>query len=360
MRALTFIVPGSLDTLTGGYGYDRRLVEGLRRAGRAVDVIELHGSFPYPAAAALEDAARALAAIPGDATVVIDGLACGAMPEQIEREAARLRIVALVHHPLAAESGLDPAVAAKFEAQERRALGGARLVVVTSPATAASLSGYGVSGDRVRVVEPGTDRAPLARGSRTAVVNLLCVATLIARKGHEILVRALAAVPHQQWQLACVGSLDRDPETVARLRDVLAACRLQSRVSLCGEMDGERLGAQFDKADLFVLPTLYEGYGMVVAEAIARGLPVISTPTGAIAALIGSGPPIAEGTSLGKGGLLVRPNDVPALTDALTLALGDPALRSRLAEGARRERDRLPTWEDAVRGMAEAIEGVQR
>src|SRR5262245_26083252 len=211
MSALTFIVPGSLDTLTGGYGYDRRIVRGLRAAGWTVEVVELPGSFPYPTADALDDAARALASIPSDATVVIDGLACGAMPEQVEREAARLRIVALVHHPLAAETGLDQAVAEQLEAQERRALGGVRLVVVTSRATAAALAHYDVAGNRLRVVEPGTDQAPLARGSGTAVINLLCVAALVARKGHEILLRALAAVPQQHpWHLACVGSLDRD------------------------------------------------------------------------------------------------------------------------------------------------------
>jgi glycosyltransferase involved in cell wall biosynthesis len=360
MGALTFIVPGSLDTLTGGYAYDRRIVRGLREVGWTVDVRELHDSFPYPTAAALEESARALARIPSGATVVIDGLACGAMPAQVEREAARLRIVALVHHPLAAESGLDPSVARQLEAQERRALAAARLVIVTSPATADALARYGVAGDRLRVVEPGTDRAPLSRGSGTAVVNLLCVATLIPRKGHEILLRALAAVPQDRWHLACVGSLRRGPLTVARLRGLVAAYRLESRVSLCGEMDGERLEAQFDRADFFVLPTLYEGYGMVVAEALAHGLPVISTPTGAIPELIGATCRVAESMAVGEAGILVQPNDVRALTDALTLVLGDSATRARLARGARGVRDRLLSWAHAARRMAEAIEGVQR
>ena len=360
MSAVTFIVPGSLDTLTGGYGYDRRIIRGLRETGWTVDVVELAGGFPYPTADALQEAARVLAGIPGGATVVIDGLACGAMPAQVEHEAARLRVVALVHHPLAAESGLDQAVAETLAAQERRALASARLVVVTSPATAAGLARYGVTGDRLRVVEPGTDRAPLARGSGTTVVNLLCVATVIARKGHEILLRALAEFPQYPWHLACVGGLDRDPRTVARVRDLVAAKRLESRVSLCGEMDGERLDARFDLADIFVLPTLYEGYGMAVAEALAHGVPVISTSTGAIPELIGSLSPVAGSTAIGEAGLLVQPNDAAALSDALAHALGDSTLRARLAEGARRMRDRLPTWEDAARRMAEAIEGVQR
>jgi glycosyltransferase involved in cell wall biosynthesis len=360
MDALTFIVPGRLDTLTGGYGYDRRIIRGLREAGWAVEVVELAGSFPYPTTDALQEAARVLAEIPAGRTVIIDGLACGAMPAQVEREAARLPIVALVHHPLAAESGLDPAVAARLEAQERRALASSRLVVVTSPATAAGLGRYGVSADRIRVVEPGTDRAPLSRGSGTAVVNLLCVATLTARKGHEILLHALAEFPQHLWHLACVGSLDRDPGTVARVRDLVASKRLESRVSFCGEMGHERLDAQFDRADIFVLPTLYEGYGMVVAEALAHGVPVIGTSTGAIPELIGSATPAAGSTAIGDAGLLVPPNDAPALTDALALALGDATLRGRLAQGARRMRDRLPTWDQAARKMAEAIQGVQR
>ena len=342
MSALVLIVPGCLDSLTGGYGYDRRMAAGLRDLGWSVEVRGLDGSFPDPTPDARDHAARTLAALPDGATVLVDGLALGAMPVEAEREAARLRLVALVHHPLAAEVGADRA--AELHASERRALAVARLVIVTSQATARALAGYDVESGRIAVVEPGTDRAPLARGSTGAFVQILCVATLTPRKGHEVLLRALASVPDSNWRLACVGSARRHPPTVERLRALMLAEGLADRVSLAGEVDASDLAAHYDRADLFVLPTLHEGYGMAVAEALAHGLPVVGTATGAIPELVADG-----------AGLVVPPGDPARLAAALSELLTDASARERLARGARRVRDRLPGWPQAARKMAEAL-----
>ena len=356
---LVLIVPGRLETRTGGYEYDRRMLAGLRERGWLVEVRELDASFPRPTAAALDDAAHVLAAIPDRATVLIDGLAFGALPAEVEREAGRLRLVALVHHPLAAETGIHPDAAARLATSERRALAAARVVVVTSPATVSALATYGVSPDRIAGVEPGTDRAPLAIGSQGTVRQLLCVATLIPRKGHEILFRALASIPDRNWRLTCVGSVERHPPTVDRLRAQLRADGLEDRVSLVGELDAATLAGCYDRADLFVLPTEYEGYGMAVAEALARGLPVIATTTGAIPELVnlrGSSVRLQPDQS---AGLLVPPGDAEALAEALALVLGDARVRERLAAGARLVRDRLPSWDDAVGKMVAVLEQVQ-
>jgi glycosyltransferase involved in cell wall biosynthesis len=383
--ALYFVVPGDLETRTGGYGYDRRIIAGLRERGWSVSLLRLDDSFPFPTPAAQAQAADVLALIPSGSTVLVDGLALGALPLEVEREAVRLRIVALVHHPLAAETGLDPAQAAALEASERRALTFARSVVVTSRATCERLAHYGVSADRITIVEPGTDPAPLARGSALSPqpsalspepsalslepsalsrepstrspepsalspqpcdVSLLCVATLTPRKGYELLMSALAAIPHRNWRLRCAGSLDRDPGTVARVRAQLRESGLVDRVLLIGDMDAGALGAEYQRADLFVLPTFYEGYGMAVAEALACGLPVISTATGAIPELVRD------------AGIVVPPGDLPAFTDALSRAVGDANLRSRLAANARHARERLPTWDGAAAAMAKALEAV--
>jgi hypothetical protein len=260
---------------------------------------------------------------------------------------------------LAAETGLDPAVASALEESERRALAGVRAVVVTSHATAGALSHYGVGSDRVTVIEPGTDRAPIARGSavrnpqsairdpQSAIRNpqsemrsLLCVATLTPRKGHELLFRALALLRDRSWRLICAGSLDRDRGLVQRLQAQLAADGIADRVELAGDLDAAALAVEYDRADIFVLPTLYEGYGMAVAEALARGLPIVSTATGGICEMVAD-----------AAGIIVAPGDLEAFTAALARVLDDDDLRARLAEGARRERDRLPTWADAVRSM---------
>lgn len=344
MGPIEVIVPGALETLTGGYGYDRRIIAGLRDRGWSVTVRELDDTFPMPHAAARDRAAGVLAAIPDDTLVMVDGLALGALPDEVEPHADRLRIVALVHHPLAAETGLTASVAAHFEHTERRALQYVRHVIVTSPATAEMLNWYGVAPDRVTVVTPGTDPAPLARGSNGPDVQLLCVAALIPRKGHEVLFRALASMSVTNWRLTCVGSVERDPATVERLRAHLLSDGLENRVSFAGELNGASLDRFYDAADVFVLPTLYEGYGMVVAEALARGLPVVATRTGAIGELVDP-----------ECGVIVAPGNADLLAYALSRVIADASYRRQLAEGARRVRARLPTWEQSCDHMAQML-----
>jgi glycosyltransferase involved in cell wall biosynthesis len=346
--AVTVIVPGDLDTRTGGYGYDRRMIGGLRAIGWNVRPVRLDDTFPSPTAAARGEAAAALAAIPDGEVTVIDGLALGALPEEAIAHASRLPIVALVHHPLALETGLSAEQVATLGASERRALTAARHVVVTSRATAATLSRFDVEPARITTIEPGTDPAPLARIHREVpgadAINLLCVATVTPRKGYELLLDALASIPFDNWTLRCAGSADRDAPATARVRARLANPRLAARVELIGDLGAEALGAEYDRADVFVLATLYEGYGMAVAEAVARGLPVVSTATGAIADVVGA-----------DAGVVVPPGDCAAFADALTRVLADANLRARLAAGARRVRYRLPTWDAAAARMAAVL-----
>ncbi len=260
-------------------------------------------------------------------------------------EAARLRLVALVHHPLAEETGLSAAEASRLAAAERAALGAARRVIVTSAPTAVALGAYGVEPGRCIVVEPGADAAPLARGSGTATPVLLTVATLTPRKGHAVLLEALAGLADRAWRLECLGSDQRDAATAEALRARADAPGLSGRVCFRGEIGPQALAAAYDRADLFVSPSLYEGYGMALAEALARGLPAVATRTGAAEALVG-----------GDAGLLVPPGDVASLRRSLARLLDDPGVLRRCAEGARRARARLPRWEDACARIAQAME----
>ena len=343
MRRLAVVVPGSIEQRSGGYEYDRRMISGLRSRGWVVDVHEIDGTFPRPSIIALENAARTLAAISDGSLVVVDGLALGAMPAEAERERARLCLVALVHLPLAAQVGIDSREAARFEESERRALATTRACIVTGATTVGALQSYGVSADQIAVVEPGTDRAPLARGSRDPL-HLVSVAAVTPGKGHEILLRALARLRRRAWRLTCAGSTDRDPPTVACVRDLLDAEHLRDRVALVGELDTTELSALYDAADVFVHPSQHETYGMVVAEALARGIPVVASATGAIPDLIGL-----------DAGLLVPPGASDPLAGALSSVMDDADLRDRLAAGARRVRERLPTWDDAVDRMATVL-----
>jgi glycosyltransferase involved in cell wall biosynthesis len=351
-RSCIVVIPGSIDTRSGGYEYDRRIVAALRSIGWTVDVRELNGNFPWPTAAALADAARTLDDIPDGTLVVIDGLALGAMPEEAAVAARRLRIVALVHMPLAADVGLDADTKARFEESERRALASAAGVVVTGASTVAVMQSYGVPAERIAVVEPGTEREPIARGSGGPFVHLVCAAPVTAGKGHDVLIDALSRIPNRDWRLTCAGSLDRDRAHVDRLRTLIRARDLADRVSLVGELDGQGIGSLYDDADVSVFPTRHETFGMAVAEALARGLPVVASSTGAIPQLVASADVPA--------GIVVPPGDVDALAAALSRIIGDQTLRDRLASGARRVRERLTTWRHAGVAMSHALERFAR
>lgn len=345
MRRAVFVVAGRLDARTGGSIYNARMTTALRARGWAVDVRELDGDFPTPSSAAVAAAAAMLTAVADDSIVLVDGLAYGAMPDVVTEHGARLRLIALVHMSLADEFGIDAAEAATRAAAERRALSAASEVVVTGRTMIDVMSARGVPVDRITVVTPGTDRMPAARGSDGSVVQLLCVSALTPGKGHDVLLRALAENRSHQWHLTCVGSTTRSAATVAALRHLVRERDLGTRVTFLGELGGSSLDAQFDRADVFVLATLRETFGMAVAEALARGIPVISTATGEIPFLVGD-----------SAGIVVPAGNSDALAVALKRLLADAALRMKLQAGAIDARDRLTTWDEAASTMAAVLE----
>lgn len=342
-----FLIPGALDQLTGGYLFDRHVIEGLRASGRAVEAIELPGQFPGADAVACAGAADALGRLPAGAVAVLDGLALPAFADCLEREAKRLRIVAFVHHPLADETGLSERERSRVGALEARLLKLMRGVLAPSESTARLVAAYGVPRARIAVTPPGTakPRRPTRRRPARSRVEFLCVASLTPRKGHLILVEALAALADRDWQCRCIGSLTRDPATAAAVRYEIGRRGLKGRIALAGEWEPSRLGEAYAAADAAVLPSFHEGYGMALAEALAHGLPVVSTTAGALPETV---PPDA--------GLLVPPGDAVAFTEALRRFLDEPALRARLAAGARKAGARLPDWPQAVADWAAALD----
>jgi glycosyltransferase involved in cell wall biosynthesis len=348
LTGLAFLVPGRLDQLTGGYLFDRRIVEGLRASGRDVAVIELAGTYPDADATARRSVAAALAALPDGAAAAIDGLALLGAADCLAAAAARLRLVAFVHHPLASETGLAAAVSARFAALEAELLRRLRGIICPSEETAAALHRYGVPRARIAIVPPGTDKptepVPLPLAAETDL-RLLSVASVTPRKGHLMLVAALARLADLSWRLRCVGSLTRDPATTETLRRSIAESAIADRVTLVGESPQGDLAAEYLAADCFVLPSFHEGYGMAFAEALAYGLPVIAARAGAV-----------PDTVPDSAGLLVPPGDVAALAAALRRVIVDSALRRRLAAGAREAGGKLPDWPQSVALWAAAFD----
>ncbi|MEZ5788089.1 MAG: glycosyltransferase family 4 protein [Xanthobacteraceae bacterium] len=349
MKPVVFAVPGDLATPTGGFAYDRRIIAELRELGLAVEVTNLGEGFPSPSPETRTAALAALDRVPAGSPVIIDGLAFGILPELAETCCRTRAVIALVHHPLALETGLPEAAVARLRASEITALAGARHIVTTSESTARILvSDYAVPRDRVTVAPPGTDRiAAHVQRDSGGPVKLLAVGSLVPRKGFDVLIAALAAVADLDWYLTIAGADDRDPVTARQIAAQIAACGLVPRVTLAGAVAPDRLARLYAEADLFVLASRFEGYGMAFAEAISYGLPMIGTTAGAIPEAVPAG-----------AGVLVPPDDVGALAAALRRLIGDRDERARLARAARNAAGRLPTWQDSARLIAAAIEAV--
>jgi glycosyltransferase involved in cell wall biosynthesis len=341
-----FAVPGDLATPTGGYGYDRRMIAELRDLGWEIDLLDLGEDFPSPSEATRAAALTRLLAVPTGRAIVIDGLALGILPEAALQLAGRNPLLALVHHPLALEWGLSVAQADALRRSERAALAAVQGVVVTSAATAKLVAcDYGVPAERITVARPGSDPAPLARGNRDGVVRLLSVGAIVPRKGFDVLIAALATLTDLPWRLTIAGDRTRDRDTAARLDADIARHALGDRISAPGAVSSQDLAALYAEADIFVLASRFEGYGMAYAEAVAHGLPVIGSNAGAIPDTV---PPDA--------GLLVDAGDMPALAHALRRVIGDADLRQRLANAARAATPQFPTWRQSAEIFARALE----
>ena len=349
MTRLVFAIPGELQTRSGGYEYDRRVLAALEAAGVKAIHCRLPASFPDPSDADLEASLAAIARElrKGD-VLLVDGLALGAFPEATLRRIGA-PLVALCHHPLCFETGLDPQRAADLRQSEGAALALVQRVVVTSPHTGALLAQeFTVPPAKITVAPPGVDLAPRARGS-SGSITLLAVGAIIPRKAFDLLVEALSQLADLDWRLRIVGSTSASPPTASALRTLIAAKRLEPRVELTGELGPERLGPAFEGADLFVSSSLYEGYGMALAQALARGLSIITTTGGAAAETVPD-----------EAALKVPPGDAGALAAALRQAIGDARLRAQLSDASWRAGQSLPRWEDTAAIIARVISDVAR
>lgn len=342
---LYFVIPGKLQTLTGGYAYDRALIHALDAAGIKVHHIALSDQFPRPDASALADAGAQLAAIPDHALVLIDGLAYGVMEIIAAQEHRRLKIIALCHHPLAMESGLDASAEARLWQSEQQALKLARAVVVTSAATARLLTErFGIAANSITVALPGSSKQVFApcQGNPPC---LLTVATLTRRKAHDVLIAALAQIRQLPWHARFVGGEEFDSGWVSALKKQVADLNLEDRIHFAGSIHD--LNAEYAAADAFVLPSRFEGYGMVFAEALAFGLPVIAARAGAVPDVVPA-----------NAGILVPPDDADALATALRELLTRPLYYRTLRQGAQAAAANLPDWHDTAARVRQVMHAV--
>lgn len=346
MPKVVFAIPGDLASPTGGYAYDRHVMARLPAQGLTVEHLALPASFPHPSKADLTATANAVANIDADAVLLFDGLAFGALPVEIVR-AIRQPIVTIVHHPLSFEPGLGAERQRELKASETAALSFAKAVVVSSATTRTVLSrDFNVAPERIVIAVPGRARASRARGSG-GTPSLLTVGAISPRKGYDVLIGALARIADRSWRATIVGSSTRDPATTKSIAETIAKHELTGRIVITGQVDDRQLGEFYDRADLFVLSSRYEGYGMVLAEALAHGLPIVTTTGGAAAETA------PDGTAL-----KVPPDDAAALASAVARMLDESALRRQMADASWRVGQALSGWPETVAIIAAALKGA--
>jgi glycosyltransferase involved in cell wall biosynthesis len=344
-RAIHLIVPAPFSAISGGYIYDRRMVEGLSALGQDVRVVELAGRHPFPDEVATEAARTALAEIPEGARIVIDGLGLPAFLPLAD-ELTRRGATALIHHPTALETGAPAGQREALQAAERVLFSACARIITTSTLTARDLpEAFGADPARITVIEPGTDPAPRAVGSAGPGCAILSIGLLVPRKGHDVLLRALARLTDLEWSLAIAGDATRDPVHADGLRALAAELGLAQRVRFLGALPDAALDAEYARADLFALATRYEGYGMAAAEAMARGLPLAITAGAAIADIVPE-----------DAAVVVAVDDHTALSRAMRRPIFDTGLRAAMAEASWRAGQALPRWPDRAAAFLKALD----
>lgn len=347
MPEAIFAVPGDLKSPTGGYAYDRRVMERLPDFGVTVTHLPLPGSFPNPAPSDIAETIRILQNRHRPSILVVDGLAFGAFTPPI-LDSLEGRVIALVHHPLFLETGLPHARKVELRDTETAALQRADHIIVTSRATKRILTEHmNLPSQRMTVAEPGTD--PAGRATGTGVpLHILSVGAVMPRKGYDVLVEALAKITDLDWRMTIAGALDRHPQAVETLRAAIDSHNLANRINLAGKVVPATLDRFYESADLFVSASLFEGYGMVLAEAMARGLPIVTATGG------------AAGDTAGQAvALHVEAGNADELAAALRRALTDKKLRDQLADAAWDAGRALPTWTETARRVAAVILGMR-
>jgi hypothetical protein len=345
---INFIIPGDISLPTGGYRYDREILQAWSNLDTPYNLISLEGDFPFPSEQDRAKAIRQIANMPDCDIAVVDGLAGGAMPEFMAQLSKQTSVIALIHHPLCLENGLSSEDQEILNAHEKEGLQFVKGIITTSIITAGTVSSlFGIPQEQIGTVLPGVDRGRPTKPRLSGQVNLLCIGSVIERKGHTYLIEALSSLTHYDWHLDCIGMLDETSKLFAKISKLIESHNLSSRITLHGAVSEETIDMAYQSADVFVLPSLYEGYGMAYAEAIVRGIPVIGTTAGAIPKTVPE-----------DCGILVEPGRSDQLAAALEALISNSDKRIRYHRAALAREPEFPHWGRSAEQFLELIEDL--
>ncbi len=342
-RPAAFAIPGDIDQKTGGYIYEKQLLLALRAQGRPVAHVRLPANFPRPTRAEMAETLAALAALPAEEPLILDGLVYGGI-DTAGLATVQAPLVAMIHHPVGLETGLPEPVARELLRREAANLALAAHVVVPSPHTKRILVGeFGVEETRISIALPGFSPPDPVRAPADPPL-ILSVGLIAARKGHDVLIAALDGIRDLPWQAEIIGAA-HDPAVLASLQAQVSALGLGTRLAFRGRISDEALTESYRRATLFALATRYEGYGIVFGEALGHGLPIVTCATGAVPETV---PPAA--------GLLVPVDDVASFAAALRALLTDPDRRVAMAAAAAAAGEALPRWSDTAEVVGRVLD----
>lgn len=342
---LTYLISADYARTTGGWIYNERLLCELAILGWRIDRIELAAGFPDPPPDVIVSASAVLSALPDRTLVLADQVVLAPLADSVQAAAGRLNVAMLMHHPQVLEGSRPPALAASMDAAERLALAHVARVIATSRATARQMiSDYRVEAARLILAEPGTDELPPSGGSGGPGLHLLSLGSVIPRKRHELIVAALSGLADLDWCLTIAGSLAMNETHVGRLRHVIEAGGLAQRITLTGALTGMELEAVWQATDLYVASSVHEGFGMALAEAIARRIPVVSTRSGAVGDWLDP-----------RASILVEPDDAETMRAALRHVLTQPQRLAEMRAGTKAARQSLPTWPQSALTVSHAL-----
>ena len=346
MTQAVFAIPGDKDRKTGGFFYEATVLRGLNEAGLETEHLQLPDSFPNPTPQDMATTLAALRAIPKARPIILDGLVFGAIdPEGLAQ--VKAPVIAMIHHPLGLETGLSPERAAFLRANEAAALQHVAHTIVPSAHTARILvQDFGANSEQISVASPGFERPVVCRVPALPPL-ILSVGLLTARKGHDVLLDALAQLTDLAWRAVIVGRA-HDVDVARTLRARRDQLGLVDRVDFAGELDDVVLVDHFNAAHIFALATRYEGYGMVLSEAMLFGLPIVTCNAGAVP------------DTVGDAGILTQPDDPKAFANAIRGLLEDPEEARRYGRLSKERAEMLPTWTDTVSVFETVIRQIAR